>query len=188
MTVHEEFLPQDSQFSQAALKEERREGQGQSRLIELPEESPIHMGYYIEYLYGGKMPTHVLETKSQCHPTINHYYKLIAELYALGERRSDAKYQNVIMRELFRLVKLSNTSPAIRCAKAIYHGTTKESPARRMMFDYAAASPNDYWLEITHDDSDLEFWHDLSKALIRKGRSAGMGAPKVENYLVSENG
>jgi hypothetical protein len=187
MTVHREFLGQSSKFFQAALKEEWAE----SREIKLPEELPIHMGYYIGHLYGQKLPTHVIMEKSQCHPGILLHYGLLAELYVLGERRLDAKYQNLIMHGFFRLAQLSGNTPGAECANAIYQGTTTESPARRMMVDYAARCKNDCWIKDIRDEApDTDFWRDLSKVLIKKVQSADGKKPDALNvgaYLVCED-
>jgi hypothetical protein len=187
MTVHREFLGQSSKFFQAALKEEWAE----SREIKLPEESPIHMGYYVGHLYGQKIPTHVLTEKPQCHPDILLHYELLAELYVLGERSLDAKFQNLIMHEFFRLAQLSGITPGAGCANEIYQGTPTESPARRMVVDRAANNGNEYWLKLSRGDiPDAEFWCDLSKVLIKRfqsGDSWKPGALKAEAYLVCED-
>ena len=52
MAVHSEFLTQDSRFFQAALKEEWLNGEGQSREIRLPDESPVYMAYYAHLMPG----------------------------------------------------------------------------------------------------------------------------------------
>ena len=192
MTVYREFLGQDSKFFQAALKREWVEGQ--SREIKLPEESPIHMGYYVEHMFGLAPPTRVLTEKSQCLPNFSHHFKLLAELYILGERRLDAKYQNVIVRELVRVGRLGGRIPGSEVVNIIYQGTTKDSPARRMVVAYAMGCPSDYWYQdVNIDGVDAEFWRDLSKALLQriaKHRSANdfRNSPvKAEDYLASED-
>ena len=196
MAVHSEFLTQDSRFFQAALKEEWLNGEGQSREIRLPDESPVYMAYYIEHMFGLALPTRVLTEKSQCSPIMAHHFKLLAELYVLGERRLDAKYRNLIVRELLRLVTLRGRSPNCEFANIIYRGTTKGSPARCMMVAAAMGCQNGYWSQDVNDDAldvDAEFWRDLSKGLLKKIathelvgvlRSVPM---KVEDYLVSED-
>ena len=191
MTVHEENFPQGSQLSQAILKKERPEGQGQNHLIELPGESPTHMGYYIEHLYGGKPPTHVLTERSQSVTDAGIRYKLLAELYVLGGRMLDARYQNVIMREYFRLALLSDRYPGIGGVRIIYSGTTAQSPARRMMVDFAAGCPSDYWLKLAYEHTDGEFWYDLSKVMVRKTELHTLAGEtrrmKVDDYLLKEH-
>jgi hypothetical protein len=186
MYVHEDFLSQDSQFFRAAMKQEWRP----NRKIKLPDESPIHMGYYIGHMYGDAPPTSVLKTEAQCDPGLFPCFDLLAELYVLGERRLDAKYQNAIIREMFRLVILSHQSPGIECVRIIYGGTTKLSPARRIVVDFAAVCCCDYWLKVAHEDSEREFWHDLSAVLIRSVQSLGLkcvGSLPVDAYLVDED-
>jgi hypothetical protein len=191
MTVHEAFLGQDSQFFQAALKEEWIGSEGQSREIHLPEESSIHMAYYIEHMYGLAPPTRVFTLKSQCPSAMGPQFELLAELYVLGERRLDPEYQNKIMHELFRMVQVSDTAPGIECANALFRGTTTESPARRMIVDYAATCLSDYWLVVDREGSDRDFWLDLSRVLIKKVKAAKGQKPnprlKAADYLVDQN-
>jgi hypothetical protein len=193
MTVHREFLSQDSKFFQAALKKEWVEGQ--SREIKLPEELPIHIGYYIEHMHGLALPTHVFTKKPQFPDgTTGPQFELLAELYVLGERRLDAKYQNKIMHEFFRIVEVSKTYPGVDCVNALFRGTTRNSPARRMVVDYAAYCTNAYWPKYIRDDvPDAEFFRDLSVVFLQRMArhtlvSEIRGGPlKVEDYLVSED-
>jgi hypothetical protein len=191
MTVHEEFLGQDSQFFQAALKEEWIGSEGQSREIHLPEESPVYMGYYIEHMYGLAPPTRIFTLKSQCPSNMGPQFELLAELYVLGERRLDAKFQNKIMQELFRMVRVSDTAPGIECANALFRGTMTESPARRMIVDYAATCLSNYWLEIDREGSDRDFWLDLSRVLIKKVKATKGQKPNprlnAADYLVGQD-
>jgi len=186
MSVHEDFLAQDSKFFQAALKKEWRP----SREIKLPDESPIHMGYYIGHMYGLAPPTSILKTEAQCLADMLPCHNLLAELHVLGERRLDTKFQNAIMREMYRLVGISRQGPGIECVRTIYGGTTTLSPARRIVVDLAAVCRSEYWLHVAHEDSDREFWHDLSAVLIRSVKSLNLvvaGTLGVDRYLVSED-
>jgi hypothetical protein len=191
MTVHREFLGQDSRFFQAALKKEWVEGQ--SREIKLPEESYVNMGYYIGHMYGDKLPTHVLTQKSHCLP-MSEQYKLLAELYVLGERRLDAKYQNLIIQELFRLVNLSGMGPDADYANVIYQETTAESPARRLVVDLAVRCTTDYWSGNSGKDiPNTDFWRDMSKVLLQRMAKhtlvSGMRDVSLQqkDYFVSED-
>jgi hypothetical protein len=195
MAVHGQLLSQDSRFFQAALKEEQLEDQGKNRVIRLPEESPIHMGYYVEHMHGLPPPTHALGEKSHYRvPEITEHYKLLAELYVVGERRMDAKYQNQIIQELFRLVQLTGKSPGTDYANIIYQGTTAESPARRVAVDYAARCVGDYWYRDIDDKvPHAEFWCDLSKVLLQRVAKHSLASEirgaslEAKDYLVGED-
>jgi hypothetical protein len=92
MVVHEDCLSRDSRFFRAALKKEWRKG----RIIELPEETPFHMGYYIEHLNGFDLPTRKLATGPPNQDREQFPYELLATLYVLGERMLDSEYRNKI--------------------------------------------------------------------------------------------
>jgi hypothetical protein len=124
-----------SAFFRATLKKGWREGQ--KRTVELPEESPLHMAYYIQHLYGGKLPTHLMSEAPNCEID-NHPYVLLARMYVLGERMLDPKFQNVVIYELFRLARLDKTGtphkhtgllPCHSHINIIYQGTTSKFPA-----------------------------------------------------------
>ena len=194
MAVHGQLLSQDSRFFQVALEEEWLEDQGEGRVIRLPKESPIHMGYYVEHMHGLPPPTHVLVEKSQCLPNIDQHFELFAELYVVGERRMDAKYQNQIIQELFRISKPSGHGPGTGYANVIYQGTTAGSPARRIAVDFAVSCPGEYWYKnIDGKVPHTEFWCDLSKVVLQRVAKHSLaseirGAPlQAKDYLVSED-
>ena len=145
------------------------------------------MQYYIEHIYGARLPTHEL-VQGSSYTADGHQYELLTQLYVLGERLLDAKYQNVILRQFFRLGKLGNTGPGVGCVNVIHRGTTKDSPVRRMMVDHVARSANDYWLKDVDDDTNMEFRRDLSKVLIRAVKSVSSPKlPEAEDYLVGKD-
>lgn len=190
MTFHREFLGQDSKFFQAALRKERLADQ--SREIRLPEESPIHMGYYIEHGYVLAPPTYVFTEKPPS-PT-GHLFELLTELYVLGERRLDAKYQNRIMHEIFRITEVSKTAPGVDSVNAIFRGTTKKPPARRMVVDFAAECPSNYWsVDLDGYVTDADFWRDPCKVLLQRIVTYRLVSPvrgdslRAKDYLVSED-
>lgn len=184
MTVHGDRLVRNSAYSRAALREEWLEDQ--TRVIKLVDESTEIMRHYIEYVYSGKPPTHDLTVAPEARSIVSRHYPLLAEIYIIAERGLDAKCQNVIIRELIRLVKLTQKSPGVACVDIVYRGTTAESPARRLVVDFATGCINDYWLLIEGTGLHEEFWRDLSKALLRKAKTP-IDPIKAKNYLVRED-
>lgn len=53
--VHESHITRDSEFFSAALGEARIEGQ--VTFINLPSEDPVHLAYYLDWVYDRKLPT-----------------------------------------------------------------------------------------------------------------------------------
>ena len=103
------------------------------------------MAYYIQHLYGGKLPTHLM-SGAPISESDNHPYILLAELYIFGELMGDPKFQNAVIREFFRLAHLDKPKtikptklPCHSHINIIYKGTSSESPARRLMVDIATA-------------------------------------------------
>jgi hypothetical protein len=155
------------------------------------------MAYYIQHLYGGKLPTHLMSDAPNCESE-NHPYVLLARMYVLGERMLDPRFQNVVIHELFRLASLDKTGtykltdlPCHSHINFIYQGTTSDSPARRMMVDIATAYDDEFWFVSL--DLDPAFLLDLSKSLLRKVAAypnvVGFRRATLEatDYLVSED-
>jgi hypothetical protein len=101
MVVCEAYLFRDSAFFRTALKKQWSEGQ--SRVIKLPEETTVHMEHYVEYVFSGKLPTHDVAAKITFSHEPYRRAELLASLYVLGERMMNPKYQNDVIKELFRL-------------------------------------------------------------------------------------
>jgi hypothetical protein len=186
MTVHGDRLARSSAYFRAALRQEWLEGQ--NRTVKLPDEAPEIMQHYIEYVYSGKPPADTLTKKSDFQHAICPHYTLLAELYVLGDRRLDPRFENVIMEELFRLAQVTRRGPGIEFVEIIYQGTTANSPARRMVVDSAANCLWDYWLDLEHVDSEhAEFWRDLSKVLLMKAQNPRGRMKALNKYLVRED-
>lgn len=185
MTVHGERPARNSACFRAALRQEWLEGQ--TRTVKLPDESQAIVQHYIEYVYSGKLPANTLTKDSTFWDFARPHYNLLAELYVLGERRLDPKFQNGIVKEFFKLSRLTGRAPGIEFVDIIHRGTTTESPARRMAVDCAAISnDNEYWLNPEFADYNHEFWFDLCSALFRRSKPAVVPV-KAKNYLVRED-
>lgn len=129
------------------------------------------MQHYIEHVYSGSLPTHSLKTGNFTEHDSNEHYNSLARLYVLGERVLNAKCQNAIIREIFRISKLQceasdrSMFPDSQAITIICQGTTPESPARRLTVDFAVCHSNEAWFE---DIDDHGYLLDFSKALVRK--------------------
>jgi hypothetical protein len=192
MVVHKTYLTQSSAFFKAVMKKEWPEGR--SFVIRLPEELPELIQHYVEYLYGGKPPSHTQAHGSEWSDG-SHQYELLAHLYSLGERYLDGEYRNAILREFLKLTTLEigpqkiRFFPGTQCINIIYQGTTTNSPARRMMVDFAVAHSTNTWFD---ERMNAAYLLDFSRAMhlkvmdqqfVRDFRKATMNA---DDYLVSE--
>jgi hypothetical protein len=198
MVVCEAYLARDSGFFRAALKKQWSEGQ--SRVIKLPEETTVNMQHYIEYVFSGKPPTHSLSASMTTFgPEPWRRAQLLASLYVLGERMLNPRFQNDVIKELFRLnhfeagtgnrmfTPFTSASPV----NIIYQGTTESSPARRLMVDFATGYALQHWL--LDDGLDPTFVLDFTWALLRKVHSQQSVRDfcwpplKAGDYLVCED-
>jgi hypothetical protein len=189
MVVHGDCLSRDSEFFRAALEKEWREGQ--SRIIRMPEETPLDIGYYIEHLYGIELPTHKLTVDVLTGDLIQAPCRLLATLYTFGERMLDWRFCDKIIRELFRLIHRGRSAcwPGAEVVNIIYQGKTAGSPARRMMVDFAVNEGNPTWFS-SPTALDPTYLLDLNKVLLEKHElyktyfpGGGGGMTKEGDYL-----
>jgi hypothetical protein len=194
MVVYETYLSRDSPFFKVALKKQWTEGQ--TRIIKLPEESTDSMQHYIEHVYSGIVPTHSLTAEKMWDTEDKHFYDSLAQLYVLAERVLNAKCQNVVIREIFRLSQLecgpleTTIYPDTPAINIIYQGTTPESPARRLVVNFAVCHGDESWFD---DGDDCGYMLDFGKALINRVMVHESVAEfrdlvlKAEDYFVSED-
>lgn len=143
MSVHESFITRTSEFFATALK--KAWGKGKTRVIKLPEEDPVYLAYYLDWIYTRKLPTDVYRGSSLFGDTIilpasyNDPYIILSHLYVLGERMLDTDFRNSMLEELIHVMDLelfpespaihSGTGPPLQVVNTIYQGTTSASPA-----------------------------------------------------------
>jgi hypothetical protein len=157
------------------------------------------MGHYIEYVFSGKLPTHNLAAVMTFGSQACRRLELLAELYVLGERMLNPKYQNDVIKELFRLeyflartgymmfTPFTSTLPV----NIFYQGTTATSPARRLIVEFATGNAVKHWLR--EDGLDPNFLLDFSRALLERVhaqksvRDFHQPCLKAEDYLLSED-
>lgn len=143
MIVHSGYLARTSEFFASALKKEWAEGQ--TRTIELDEETPELMAHYLDWMYTSELPT------KECRPWDPDASKvaannLLAELYVLGEHRLDSQLRNAIIaefirhREPLRDVARCSSFQRADAINIIYQGTPPGSAARRLMVDLSFRS------------------------------------------------
>lgn len=152
--AHGTFISYRSDYFKTALKKEWAEGQ--TRTITLADECPRIMSYYLTYTYTNKLPTNVFKSTSMSTFTekSDEYYELLAELYVLGERLLENSIRAEVIKEIIRLVELSDKDgklyyPKKEPANIIYRGTTAGSPARLLMVDVHQTSGTTEWLDST---------------------------------------
>jgi hypothetical protein len=165
MIVHTGYLTRTSEFFASALKKVWIEGQ--TRTIELDEETPELMAHYLDWVYTTRLPSKDCKSfMTEDSKAVIH--ELLAKLYVLGERRLDSRLRNAIMAEFIRLrlifhdISRCQPSRRVSCINTIYQGTLAGSPARRLMVNLSlrAGCPKCY----TANDLEKAFLVDLTQA------------------------
>lgn len=191
MEAHGSVIIRTSDFFATAMKQEWIEGQ--TKLIKLPEEDHVHLTYYLEWMYTGKLPTpvyHIRPIFGSLHAhailpsSYNDSYILLSNLYVLRERMLDTDFRNAVLKEIVRVInlQLSPESPAIKSdigpplevVNTMYQGTTSASSARRLLVDWCLGFGRRSQYTILQEK---EFLLDLTKAFSEK---ADIGLPASE--------
>ena len=185
MLAHKSYLPLRSEFFRVALKKEWIEGQ--TRTIKLPDEDPVVVAQYLDYVYGNWLPTAL---KPSLRPVKGRVYEVLTELFALGERLLDTTIRNAIIYEIISYTKVHTPEgiyyPGARAINNIYDCTTAASPARRLMVElYVTAGEKDWFTEELHP----AFLVDLGKELISEVQSSTfcrsrMGYTNANDYRI----
>jgi len=166
--VHKSCITRTSDFSKAAMKEEWTEGQ--TRIVKLPEETCIESFLnYLNYAYHKKLPTEDVQIRADGGFAESPYGEL-ANIYVIGERMLDQSLKNAVAREYARLASIQSSNgshgyPGQQCITRIYEGTTRGSPMRRMMVDFAVTHGNAQW---PYKGQHTEFLEELTEQLQRK--------------------
>lgn len=116
-------------------------------MIDLPGDSKRTASNYIEWLYTGQISVEPYVARGQTHEIrakeSERIYALLAEAYTIGEKVSDIKYKNAVVKALIAAIKSSGWSPGPAVVDTIYRGTPPTSPLRCLIADIVASSACD---------------------------------------------
>lgn len=193
--VHGYRLIETSEFFRAALQKEWKEGQ--TRIIELPEEDTEDTTNYLNFVFDGTLPTHAITNGNEIRDTGSSVYYTLCYLYALGERLLDAKLRNAVIKEFVRLSEWPDDEGYYYCPSwgvtaAAYETTLAGSPLRRFLVDVLVTSGLLEWLSKSSIDleDNSELLADVVKEFTRKaeeGQNPGAFRDKelsAEKYFV----
>lgn len=160
LTAHRNYLTFSSDFFKSAL--ESKENNDRPRIIKLPNESPPIVNAYLRFAYGGGLETAIvtwdLDRRSCIGRTTfcdesHEYYEDLARLYTLGERLQDQSVRAAVIKEVLRLVSLTEDSkrfcPSREAINIIYRGTPEGSHARRLMANIHVAYGSNEMLDLS---------------------------------------
>lgn len=146
--VHGHRLAETSVFFQAALEKAWKEGQ--SRIVELLEEDADHTEFYLDFVYGGALPTNDLQDEEQL--SLEEPFVLLFDLYLFAERMLNKPMRNAIIKETVRLMSLKDVNgngwfPDWESAASVYRRTIPTSRIRYFLVDILVSYGSPKWLE-----------------------------------------
>jgi len=176
LTAHRNYLAFSSEFFKRLLGE--YEYKTQLRVIKLPEESLPVVNAYLRFTYGGGLETanvtycphrdSCFGRSSFCYEP-DEYYEDLARLYILGEHLQDQSVRAAVIKEILRLVSLTEDSkrfcPSKEAINIIYRGTTEGSHARRLMANIHVAYGSNEMLDLSCEPA---FVLDVARAFHTK--------------------
>lgn len=187
LVAHESYLNLNTNFFRTALKKEWVEGQ--TRVINLPEDDTETVTSYLTFTYGSGPPTRAWKTMRNGGPGRDGW-ELLCKLYILGERLLDTLLRNAVIKEIARLSSLADGKGVTyfmgRSTRSIcYDGTPTGSPLRRMVVDKHISAGRQDW--ISHEQDHLVFLAELSQALLAKVAARQPYAEFVNKQLKAED-
>jgi hypothetical protein len=132
-------LSKNSEFFKSALK--KQWGEGQTRVIRLPEDDAEKVEGYLDFVYGRVLPSSAIGCADEFKSAS---YEPILQLYTFGERILDTSIRNAVIKEILRLSNLEDDDgacwqPSFTDVEVIYEGTPAGSAARRLLVDIQIA-------------------------------------------------
>lgn len=189
--VNPELLTQASPFFLNALKGGWKESV--ERVIKLPKDDPRVFKAYIHFLSTEEIDI-TSASVNQANESLASIAEqmLAAQLYIFAEKVQDSKAKNGAVRAMIKAIMNRRRLPYSSVMRAIYEGTPRDSPMRRMMVDLfvqadAAASKN-----LTGKDIPNDFLLDVTVMVLRarkgpKMKPAEFGArANMEKYFEKE--
>lgn len=187
LVAHESHLNLNTDFFKTALKEEWVEGQ--TRVINLPEDDTETVTNYLTFTYGSGLPTATVKAMPGGGLEDGLWTSLV-KLYILGERLLDTSLRNAVIKEIARLSSLVSgkgvryfMSPST--SSMCYDGTPTGSPLRRMVVDRYISAGQQVW--IGHGEDHPVFLAELSQALLAKVAARQPYAEFVKIHLKAED-
>lgn len=153
--------------------------EGQSRILELPEDKPTTVGGYLEWLYSRSIQVENPKKRGV------HEYRHLTGLYVFGEKIQDDDFCDAVMQAMAKECDRHDEDgdctgwvPSNREIRTLYDGTLAGSPARRFVVDVHVACGDVDWLK--EDEFEVlprEFLLELARALLgRRDPCAGWAA------------
>lgn len=166
LMAHRSILARSSQLLEDEFELAEQQ---QKRVVHLPNEDPVVMTTYLNFVYRGVLPTHHIKAlTNETRATIDRETFCLG-LYLLGTRMLDKAIQNAVLAEVIRLACLEIRKKKVHIPdediiNLIYARTDAASPARRLLVDIYSHR------DTIHPDDGFcgDFMVDVAKGLLRK--------------------
>ncbi|CZT21837.1 uncharacterized protein RCC_07704 [Ramularia collo-cygni] len=175
--IHEGTLKQHSDFFKAAMDKKWKEGQ--SMVIELPEDKSEVFSHYADWLYCGVLSPvsfDVDDTEGRTLNKASSYNDLLAEMYVFGEKFLNPRFCDAVMCAMCKNAQY--TIPDMCTIEIIYNGTNSTSPVRRYLVEYWLSQSLKYGELTIYEDEEDRLHPQFAIELLR----AFMTQPKKGAY------
>lgn len=178
--AHESVLKERSGFFQAALNQQWKEGR--ERKVYLPEDKPVCVATYVEWLFSGKIASETIKPAAELRAgDVSEQHLFLAHLYVLGEKLIDVKFCDDVIKAMAQLcavgVSESRWYPTFSAVQTIYGGTTSESPARKFLVHIYKTRGKQSWFGTNEADftGPMQFLVDLVRAQLPEESPRAVG-------------
>ncbi|KAK5693834.1 hypothetical protein LTR17_024985 [Elasticomyces elasticus] len=172
-TVHEELIRSTSAFFGAALKKCWDEGRlGQ---VMMPEDNPVIVKLYVQYLYSGKIYLERTTTSANLKSNDNlPEYIVLAEAYVFGEQIQDPTFKNSVVSAIIarasEIIDGQHWYPITSAVDTIYKGTTTVSLGRKLMVEVHMLRGGANFISDDQELNNKDFLADLARAMLQAAR------------------
>ena len=174
--VYEDILCTNSEFFDAALASEFREGI--EKCVNLPEESPTVFNFLVQWLYSG---VSAIGFDAMYSPKF--FYDEICDLYRLARRYIVPILEEHIVKVLYACAHENRPVPSPAQMSILWEESAQNSGIRRLLTDWCTACSSISWFEGEEDEScSLETSPEMVVAILVTAKRCGFGNCDIFMY------
>ncbi|KAF2122014.1 hypothetical protein BDV96DRAFT_593954 [Lophiotrema nucula] len=176
LSVYERLIVQRSKFFANALRGDRWT-EAQEKTVTLPEDDPVIVGAYIEFIFpGAKLVLPSMAFKDVCVlgteksvACIQENLVYLCDLYVLARKLMDEKTSELLLGEMKRTAR--RDAPPLTAITTIYDGTTTGDPARAIIVEAFQKFGNSEDINWDYEHGPpVDFLQELSANLMKSNR------------------
>ena len=147
-----------SHFFYGAFKRDFQEAA--SKTLRLPEDTPEHFEYLLQYLYSGSLAHEKVDT-------VRPNFAPLLHLYILGDKYGLDKVKNAIVDRVTEISQAYNVLPNPEDVALVYNELRETAPIRQLILDLYVQKKTDTLLNDREGEWDNRFLIELIGALKR---------------------